>query len=106
MLHIMNAENWIDPRSEMKYQFHQTIDMSCYPQVHDFYELYPEKFNNKTNGITFRRWLMYCNQPLTKYITSLIGDGYKKDAVVAGLHQKPNRNPAKRLRFGKEPRTI
>ena len=33
MLHIMNAENWIDPRSEMKYQFHQTIDMSCYPQV-------------------------------------------------------------------------
>ena len=34
------------------------------------------------------------------------GDGYKKDAVVAGLHQKPNRNPAKRLRFGKEPRTI
>ena len=39
MLHIMNAENWIDPRSEMKYQFHQTIDMSCYPQVHDFYEL-------------------------------------------------------------------
>ena len=39
-----------------------------------------EKFNNKTNGITFRRWLMYCNQPLTKFISSLIGEGYKKDA--------------------------
>ena len=49
-------------------------------ELHQFYEIYPEKFNNKTNGITFRRWLMYCNQPLTKYITSLIGDGYKKDA--------------------------
>lgn len=39
MLHIMNAENWIDPRSEMRYQFHRTIDTSFYPQVHDFYEL-------------------------------------------------------------------
>ena len=39
-----------------------------------------EKFNNKTNGITFRRWLMYCNQPLTMFISSLIGEGYKKDA--------------------------
>ena len=39
MLHIMNAENWIDPRSEMRYQFHQTIDTTFYPQVHDFYEL-------------------------------------------------------------------
>ena len=49
-------------------------------ELHQFYEIYPEKFNNKTNGITFRRWLMYCNQPLTKFISSLIGDGYKKDA--------------------------
>ena len=49
-------------------------------ELHQFYEIYPEKFNNKTNGITFRRWLMYCNQPLTKLISSLIGDGYKKDA--------------------------
>ena len=48
-------------------------------ELHQFYEIYPEKFNNKTNGITFRRWLMYCNQPLTKFISSLIGDGYKKD---------------------------
>ncbi|MGO4946345.1 glycogen/starch/alpha-glucan phosphorylase [Blautia sp. Sow4_E7] len=49
-------------------------------ELHQFYEIYPEKFNNKTNGITFRRWLMYCNQPLTKFISSLIGDGFKKDA--------------------------
>ena len=49
-------------------------------ELHQFYEIYPEKFNNKTNGITFRRWLMYCNQPLTKFISSLNGEGYKKDA--------------------------
>ena len=49
-------------------------------ELHQFYEIYPEKFNNKTNGITFRRWLMYCNQPLTKFISSLIGEDYKKDA--------------------------
>lgn len=50
-------------------------------ELHQFYEIYPEKFNNKTNGITFRRWLMYCNRPIAKYITSLIGDGWKKDAA-------------------------
>ena len=49
-------------------------------ELHQFYEIYPEKFNNKTNGITFRRWLMYCNQPLTKFISSLIGEGYKRNA--------------------------
>ena len=49
-------------------------------ELHSFYEIYPEKFNNKTNGITFRRWLMYCNRPLTEFITSLIGNGFKKDA--------------------------
>ena len=46
-----------------------------------FYEIYPEKFNNKTNGITFRRWLLHCNHGLADLITSLIGDGYKKDAA-------------------------
>lgn len=45
-----------------------------------FYDIYPEKFNNKTNGITFRRWLIHCNHPLTDYITELIGDEFKKDA--------------------------
>ena len=46
-----------------------------------FYELYPKKFNNKTNGITFRRWLLHCNHELSQYITSLIGDEYKTDAI-------------------------
>ncbi|WP_287793727.1 glycogen/starch/alpha-glucan phosphorylase, partial [Megamonas sp.] len=46
-----------------------------------FYELYPEKFNNKTNGITFRRWLLHCNHELSQYITSLIGDEYKTAAT-------------------------
>lgn len=45
-----------------------------------FYDIYPGKFNNKTNGITFRRWLIHCNNELSSYITELIGDGYKKDA--------------------------
>lgn len=45
-----------------------------------FYQMYPEKFNNKTNGITFRRWLLKCNPALTSEIENLIGDGFKKDA--------------------------
>lgn len=50
-------------------------------ELNHFYQLYPEKFNNKTNGITFRRWLLHCNPELAGYITELIGDGYKKDAT-------------------------
>ena len=46
-----------------------------------FYELYPEKFNNKTNGITFRRWLEFANQDLADYIKELIGDEYLTDAT-------------------------
>ena len=49
-------------------------------ELNNFYEIYPEKFNNKTNGITFRRWLMHCNPKLTKLIESLIGDEFKTDA--------------------------
>ncbi len=49
-------------------------------ELKNFYNIYPEKFNNKTNGITFRRWLMHCNPELTKFISGLIGDDYKKDA--------------------------
>ena len=49
-------------------------------ELNNFYRIYPEKFNNKTNGITFRRWLLHCNPKLAGLITSLIGDGYKKDA--------------------------
>lgn len=50
-------------------------------ELNGFYQIYPEKFNNKTNGITFRRWLLHCNPELTELISSLIGNGFKKDAV-------------------------
>lgn len=49
-------------------------------ELNNFYRIYPEKFNNKTNGITFRRWLLHCNEELTQMITDLIGDGFKKNA--------------------------
>ncbi|MEW8996169.1 glycogen/starch/alpha-glucan phosphorylase [Clostridium sp.] len=48
-------------------------------ELNNFYEIYPEKFNNKTNGITFRRWLVYCNPKLTKMIEELIGNEFKAD---------------------------
>lgn len=50
-------------------------------ELNDFYKIYPEKFNNKTNGITFRRWLLSCNHPLADFLSRTIGDGYKKDAL-------------------------
>lgn len=50
-------------------------------ELKPFYEIYPEKFNNKTNGITFRRWLLHCNEELTSWIEGLIGSGFKKDAM-------------------------
>ena len=50
-------------------------------ELKPFYEIYPEKFNNKTNGITFRRWLLHCNEELTSWIEGLIGNGFKKDAT-------------------------
>ena len=50
-------------------------------ELHAFYEIYPEKFNNKTNGITFRRWLLSCNRELAALITEKIGTGYQKDAM-------------------------
>ncbi|MGT2807963.1 glycogen/starch/alpha-glucan family phosphorylase [Streptococcus iniae] len=50
-------------------------------ELKDFYELYPDKFNNKTNGITFRRWLEFANQDLADYIKDLIGDDYLTDAT-------------------------
>ena len=49
-------------------------------ELNHFYRIYPERFNNKTNGITFRRWLLKCNPELTAYIEKLIGPGFKKDA--------------------------
>ena len=50
-------------------------------ELNAFYQIYPEKFNNKTNGITFRRWLLHCNHPLTHFLQETIGDGFKKDAA-------------------------
>lgn len=49
-------------------------------ELNSFYKIYPEKFNNKTNGITFRRWLLHCNRPLTAFLEETIGEGFKKDA--------------------------
>ena len=49
-------------------------------ELNPFYKIYPEKFNNKTNGITFRRWLLHCNKPLTKLLEKTIGEGFKTDA--------------------------
>ncbi len=49
-------------------------------ELRPFYDIYPEKFNNKTNGITFRRWLLHCNHELAEYLKELIGTGYMKDA--------------------------
>lgn len=49
-------------------------------ELNQFYQIYPEKFGNKTNGITFRRWLLYCNKPLTSFLEQTIGEGFKKDA--------------------------
>lgn len=50
-------------------------------ELNEFYKLYPEKFNNKTNGITFRRWLLHCNHSLTDFLTETIGEDFKKDAA-------------------------
>ncbi|OUN33960.1 glycogen/starch/alpha-glucan phosphorylase [Lachnoclostridium sp. An76] len=49
-------------------------------ELNNFYKIYPEKFNNKTNGITFRRWLLHCNPRLAGFLDETIGEGYKKDA--------------------------
>jgi len=50
-------------------------------ELNNFYKLYPEKFNNKTNGITFRRWLLHCNPELTSLLVDKIGSEFKKDAM-------------------------
>ncbi|MCR4697135.1 MAG: glycogen/starch/alpha-glucan family phosphorylase, partial [Lachnospiraceae bacterium] len=50
-------------------------------ELNAFYKIYPEKFNNKTNGITFRRWLMSCNHELTSFVDDKIGADYKQDAT-------------------------
>ena len=68
-------------------------------ELKQFYDIYPWKFNNKTNGITFRRWLMHCNPELSDYITQLIGGEWKKDASKLSelLKYKDDENVLKRL---------
>ncbi len=57
-------------------------DILMETELHPFYEIYPEKFNNKTNGITFRRWLLSCNHELSDFLSETIGNDYKKDAFA------------------------
>ena len=85
-------------------------------ELRPFYELYPEKFNNKTNGITFRRWLLHCNQPLAAWLELLIGPGFQRDGaelekllayrkdetVLRQLGQIKRQNKAELARFLKE----
>ena len=68
-------------------------------ELHNFYVLYPDKFNNKTNGITFRRWLVHCNPRLTDLLTEKIGDGFIKDAgeLEKFLQYKDDPDVIKRL---------
>lgn len=56
-------------------------DILKHTELRKFYEIYPERFHNKTNGITFRRWLLHCNHPLTDMMTELIGDGFMHNAM-------------------------
>ena len=60
-------------------------------ELNHFYKIYPEKFNNKTNGITFRRWLLSCNRELAAFLTETIGDGFKKDATELNKLMKKTR---------------
>ena len=63
-------------------------DILKHAELKAFYDIYPEKFNNKTNGITFRRWISACNPALANFITQRIGDGWKKDANLLEQLQK------------------
>ncbi len=69
-------------------------------ELNNFYKLYPEKFNNKTNGITFRRWLLHCNPRLSSYVEELIGPDFRKDAdhLKDLLKYKDDENVLRRLR--------
>lgn len=87
-LYIIDADNRVHmAHIDIHYTFSVNGVASLHTEIleknelNNFYEIYPEKFNNKTNGITFRRWLMHCNHELTDLIGDLIGDGFKKDAI-------------------------
>ena len=78
-VHMANMDIHFSKSTNGVAQIHTDILKNT--ELHNFYELYPEKFNNKTNGITFRRWLIACNPQLTAWISSKIGDGFRKDAM-------------------------
>ena len=69
-------------------------------ELKPFYDIYPEKFNNKTNGITFRRWLKHCNHDLAAYLEELIGGEYLEDATKLEklLDYKDDETVLKKLR--------
>ncbi len=71
----------------------------CEDTFHDFYVLYPEKFNNKTNGITHRRWFLYANPELASYVTSLIGDSWilQPENLIKLLDYQDNEEVLKKL---------
>ena len=89
-------------------------------ELKNFYNIYKDKFNNNTNGITFRRWLIHCNNDLSSYITSLIGNGYKKDSkrleellkfiddenVLNGIEKIKKKNKVKLKMYLKETQNI
>lgn len=86
-LHIIDEQNRVHmAHMDMHYGFSVNgvaaihTDILKETELNEFYKIYPEKFNNKTNGITFRRWLLSCNRELTALISETIGDGFKKDA--------------------------
>lgn len=86
-LHIIDSNNIVHmAKLDIHYSFsvngvaHLHTKILKENELKNFYDIYPDKFNNKTNGITFRRWLIHCNPELTAFISSLIGDGFKKDA--------------------------
>ena len=85
---IIDKENRVHmAHMDMHYGFSVNVVAALHTEIlkkselKPFYDIYPEKFNNKTNGITFRRWLLHCNPELAAYITELIGDGWKKNAA-------------------------
>ena len=86
-VHIIDAENRVH-MAHMDIHYGYSVNGVAYlhteilkqEELKPFYDIYPEKFNNKTNGITFRRWLLHCNKELTAWVDALIGGGYRKDA--------------------------
>ena len=68
-------------------------------ELKHFNEIYPNKFNNKTNGITFRRWLLQANPELTAYLKSLIGDSFVQDSKQLKLDEIKKTKKAQFIEF-------